>query len=757
MRLVRLPDSVVVSGTQTDATGRYQLAAAAGAYRVRATAVGRKEFITSAFALQAEPLALPAILLHPDATQLREVTITAQQKAVEASAGKVVYNIDQKVSAGGSSAFELLQRTPGVSVTQDDNLLLKGSPNVTVMVDGKLTYLSAQQLGTYLRGTPAEALARIEILTTPGAQYDAAGNAGIINIVTKKSTREGYALNLSAGAGTGRYPQTSETAVGNVKTQRFNLFGNYSYHYKKTYLNRTSYRVLGERTAATSYDRASFDPSEERGHSYRAGLDLFLSPRQTLGAVYSGYNNLWNRMGSGPTTVANATGLAYVVQNLNVTREPGVNNTFNLNYKAQLDTAGRQFTADADYARYRSDSQGRLGNQVFAPDGRPAQPYQEVVFGQPSLVTIRSAKADLAWPVGTTKLAAGAKYSFVTSDNDFRYDSLRNGRYEYAPALSNHFVYDEHIFAAYATASRVVGKTTLDAGLRLESTRSVGNLLNRDVVNRRAYTNLFPTLTVGRQFTGQQQLSLSLSRRINRPQYSDLNPARYFFDKYSYFSGNPFLQPETAWQAAATYTYKNDYVLTLSAGRTTNPISSFASQNAQTGELVVSIANFAYRDDLDAQFIIPLKITSFWTTQNTVDLRYIRTDFSQGSAVFAPRKANVDLSTTHTLTLPGDVRLELAALYTSPSLAGIYIFRSYFTVDAGLKKTFLAKKLDVRLAGTDLLNTIHYWGYSIYEGANTSYNHRGDNRRVNLSLTYHLGGELSSGRERRVEEADRVK
>ena len=105
--------------------------------------------------------------------------------------------------------------------------MLKGSPNVTVtvMVDGKLTYLSAQQLGTYLRGTPAEALARIEILTVPGAQYDAAGNAGIINIVTKKSTREGYALNLSAGAGTGRYPQTSETAVGNVKTQRFNLFG----------------------------------------------------------------------------------------------------------------------------------------------------------------------------------------------------------------------------------------------------------------------------------------------------------------------------------------------------------------------------------------------------------------------------------------------------------------------------------------------------------------------------------------------------
>jgi len=236
----------------------------------------------------------------------------------------------------------------------------------------------------------------------------------------------------------------------------------------------------------------------------------------------------------------------------------------------------------------------------------------------------------------------------------------------------------------------------------------VGNLLTRDLVNRRAYTNLFPTLTVGRRLSEQQALSVSLSRRINRPQYSDLSPARFFFDKYSYYTGNPFLQPERAWQGAATYTYKNDYGLTLSAGRISNPLSGFGSQNPATGELVLTIANFAYRDDFDAQFIIPLKITSFWTSQNTVNVRYICANLSQGVLDFTPHKANIEVSTIHTLSLPGDVRLEVSAYYTSPSLAGISIFRSYFTVDAGLKKTFLAKKLDVRLAGTDLFSTIHY-------------------------------------------------
>jgi outer membrane receptor protein involved in Fe transport len=761
VRLVRLPDTATVAGTQTDARGRYTFRAVPGGhYEVRARAIGFAPG-TAAFTVPAgtaAPLELPLLALREAPQQLREVTVTAQQKAVEVSAGKVVYNIDQKVSAGGSSAFELLQRTPGVRVTQDDNLQLKGSPNVTVMVDGKLTYLSAQQLGTYLRGLPAEALARIEVLTTPGAQFDAAGNAGIINIVTKKSTRPGYALNLSTGAGTGRYPQTTQTAVGNYKTQHFNLFGNYSYHYKQTYLNRTSYRVLGTGADLTSYDRASFDPTTEYGHTYRVGLDLVLPARQTLGAVYSGYRTQWNRSGVGPTTVRNeASGSTYQVQNQNETREPGLNHSFNLNYKIELDTAGRQLTADADYARYRSDSRGSLGNQVYAPDGTPAQPYQELAFGQPSVVTIRAFKADVVWPLGKTKLTAGGKYSFVTSDNDFRYDSLRGGRYEFAPALSSHFIYDEHILAAYATASRLVGKTTFDAGLRLESTRSLGTLLGQGIANRRAYTYLFPTLTLSRPLTAQQTLSLSLSRRLNRPQYSDLNPARFFFDKYSYYTGNPFLQPETAWQLAATYTYKQDYVLTLSAGRTSRPLSSFGSQDPQTGVLALTIANFNYRDDLEAQLIAPLKISDFWSAQNALALRYVRADLSQDALSFRPRQANVDISTTHTLTLPAALRLEVAALYTSPSLGGITLFRTYFTVDAGLKRTFLNKKLDVRLAGTDLFNTIRYRGYSLYEGANTSYNHRGDNRRVNLSLTYHLGGELSSGRERRVEEADRVR
>lgn len=764
VRLLHLPDSVVAAGTQTDLAGHYGFAnAAAGRYLVQATAVGQAAARSAGFTLPpvGQPaLTLPDLRLRPAAAQLKEVTVLGEQRAVEATAGKLVYNLDQRVSAAGTSAYEVLQRMPGVSITQDDNLVLKGSPSVNVMLDGKLTYLSGAQLAALLKNIPAENLVRVEMLTAPGAQYDAAGSAGLLNLVTKKSNRQGYALNLSTGAGTGRYPQTMETVVGNIKTKQVNVFGNYGYHYKKSYLNRTSYRVLSDATGPTTYDRVSFDPAEDRGHNYRAGVDIALGPHQTqtIGAVYSGYTNEWTRTGSGPTVVRNeGTGLVYAVHNKNLTREPGRNNAFNLNYKATLDTMGRMLTADADYAHYRFNSQGFLGNQRLASAGLPETPYQELAFGQPSMTTIRSVKADVVWSVAGTRLSGGGKYAAVRADNNFRYDSLVTGNYVYAPALSNHFVYDEQVFAAYATAGRKLGRTALDAGLRLETTHSVGNLLNRNQVNRLAYTNLFPTLTASRPFGLRHQVSLSLSRRINRPQYGDLNPARYFFDKFSYAEGNPFLQPETAWKGSVAYTYKNEYVLTLNASRTSNPIASSGRQNAQTGELVVTIENFAYRDDFDAQFVVPLKLAPWWTVQNVVDAQYVRLNYSRGANVFTPHQATLDLSSTHTLKLPGEVRLEVAAFYTSPSLAGINIFRTYFTVDAGLRKTFAHQKLDVRLAGSDLFHTIHYWGYSIHEAVNTSYNHRGDTRRVNLSLTYHLGGELATGRAREVEEAGRVR
>ncbi len=760
VRLVHLPDSASVAVDQTDQHGRYALQAkTVGRYLVIASFVGMNKAFSRPFVLNPENtiVNLPTLLMTEDVTTLEEVAVTAEKRQVELADGKLVYNLENRATASGNSAFDLLQRTPGVSASQEGDLLLNGYANVNVLLDGKMTNLSPQQLSNLLKGMPSESLSRIEVITTPTSQYDAAGNAGIINIITKKSKQKGYALDISAGLGRGRYPQAPKSLTGNVATRKINIFGNYSYFYRKDYLHRTSYRVIDHAGETTVYDRASFDPSRQHNQGYKVGIDYDISKNQAVGLVYNGFSNQWSRTGSGPTfIIPQNSEEKTVVQNQNRTVEPSVNHAFNLNYKVQLDSPGKQITVDADYSTYINNSRGALGNRLLNEAQAPLQPYQELTFDQPSRIKIRSLKADATLPLKSIRLATGLKYSYVTIDNNFVYDSLINVQYVFSPTLSNHFTYDEQIVAAYATAAKQWGSVKVDAGLRAEKTLSEGNAINLNRITPRNYINFFPYLSVEKQWDKQHVLSASLTRRINRPLYSNLNPSRYFFDKFSYYEGNPLLRPEVSWNAATTYSFRSMYTLTLGFVHTNNPISSFARQNNQTGELVVSTLNFSHRDDASALLIFPVYLADFWEMQNTITLRYLTYAYLQNGAVFRPEKFTVDVSSVQTFSLPQGHALEVSAYYTSPSLDGVYLLKHYFTVDAGYRKAFLNEKLNLRLSVTDLFRTIHYWGYSIYDGANVSYNHTGDTRRVILSMTYHLGGKLKSGKERPLEEEKRV-
>ncbi len=759
--LARLPDTVSVTVGQTDPEGAYQLASSSnGVFVLVASFVGMQKTVSASFRLNEEnpSVSLPPLVMAEAVTTLEEVAVTAERNAVEVADGKLIYNIESRTSASGNSAFDLLQRTPGVNANQEGNLLLNGYANVNVLLDGKMTNLSPQQLSNMLKSMPAETLSQIEVITTPTSQYDAAGNAGVINIISKKSTEPGYALDLTTGVGTGRYPQTTQGVVGNVMLGKFNVFGNYSYFFKEDYLNRTSYRVIENADGTTVYDRSSFDPSRQSNHGYKAGVDYALTPRQEVGLLYSGFANRWSRTGSGPTRVVPPSSEEEtVVINRNETTEPSVNHALNLHYTAQLDSLGKQLSFDADYSTYLNNSEGVLGNRLFSKAGEPLQPNEELAFDQPTHIAIRSVKADAELPGRFMKVTTGLKYSDVTIDNDFVYDSLIKGQYVFSPTLSNHFVYDEQIYAAYASASKQWERTSVNVGLRVERTVAEGNAINLNRLTRRVYTNLFPYVSVEKRWRDQHALTTSFTRRINRPLYSNLNPSRYFFDEFSYYEGNPLLQPEIPWNAAATYTFRNQYVLTLGYVRTDDPISGFAQENVQTGELVVTTLNFSHRDDLNALLMVPLYPTDYWEIQNSVGLRYLTYALLQNGATFQPERVTVDLSSVHSWALPRGHSLELAAYYTSPSLDGVYVLRPYFTVDARYRKALMNNQLNLRLSVTDLFRTIRYWGYSTYEGANVSYNHFGDTRRVNISLSYHLGGKLKRGKQRELEEEKRVR
>ena len=760
IHLLQLPDSIPVHITQSNSGGQYTIKQIAPGRYVLLTTMAGMEAGKAVFEIvnPGEKIILPDIILQPTLGNLKTVEVNAVTNALELKAGKLILNVDKSITAAGNSAFELLQKTPGVSVDADDNLLLKGNANINVTIDGRTSYLSPQQLTQLLKSMPAENLSRIEVIAVPSSAYDAAGNAGIINIVTKKMNRHGYALNIMAGAGAGRYCQTSEEIVGNIRTKQFNLFGSYNYSYNHTIMHRTSYRTIERDGKIINYDRISDDPAIASNHGYKLGIDFFVNKTNDIGFVYSGYSNHWQRDALGPTYLRDENGIAdSFALNHNITVEPNKNNDKNINYRFKPDTLGTLISMDADYEAYHDNSDGHLGNGLYAINGSALAPYQDLAFDQPSKITIRSFKADATLPFANLKWMTGIKYSQVTSDNNFVYDSLVNGSYVYSTALSNHFIYEEKIFAAYVSFTKSLNKKmALDAGLRIEHTRSAGNSVTMKQLTARSYSNLFPYFSINKDLNNGNSLNFSFSRRINRPLYNNLNPFRYFFDKYSYTEGNPYLQPELSWKTSLAYTYRKKYITTIGYTRTLDAMLSFATQDSSTGVMRITTYNFDRRDLFDATFILPVKVTHFWNLQSTINLSYMHYVYQQNGISFQPYQFSADVVINNSWLLPGNNSAEITARYISPSLSGIYRLKYYVNIDAGWKKSFFKNKLDVKVSVSDILKSNHFWGYSVYTATNVRYNHTYDSRRIKVNFIWHFGGKLSAGREHKLEEQDRL-
>ncbi|HVU94689.1 MAG TPA: TonB-dependent receptor [Puia sp.] len=702
--------------------------------------------------LQREPMVLREIYTH-----LKQVQVVAGKKAIEVHNGKLILNAEQTPSASGISVMELLQRAPGVSLDQQENLLLKGSATVNVMIDGRKTYLSGQQLSNLLKGMSSETINRIEIVTTPGAQYDASGNTGIINIITRKSNKLGYAANVSAGIGASHFLLTSENWDGNIKTQKINIFGNFGYNYQPYFANETNHQVTSYNGQPAIFSRAFTDVHQSRFYSYKLGVDLSLDKRQDLGLVYTGSFDDWVKNAAGPTIVGDQQGAIIAVrQNKDLAKEPYKNAAYNLNYTFNIDSLGTQLTADADYLSYRNKSDGFLGNATYDASGTPLQPYQQLNIHQPSFVDIYSIKTDLAFPIGGWKTKMGLKYSSVTINNDFRYDSVRGGIAYFDSSLSDHFIYKEQIAAGYLSASRQWKKMSLEAGLRVEHTYSDGNSINTGQEEKATYANLFPSLSLEHPLNKMHKLGLSMSRRINRPGYGNLNPVRYFSDKYSYYQGNPHLVPEIGWIGALSYTLMEKYIATFTYTRLSNYIAQSMHVDAASGALVTSNTNYPHKHRYEVLLVTPVELKPGWTINAMTNVSYSEYPLILLRDSHTVKRWVADLTVNPTFRLFRQSLLDIRARYSSPDAAGIYISRSSFSVDAGYKMSFREGKLEVRLNCTDVFHTLRWTGVSASSSIQSSYSDKPDSRRLRLTAIYHLGGKLTGGKARQLEERSRL-
>lgn len=742
--LLKAKDSALVKGTLTDDKGGYKINnIPAGNYLISASVINYKKAFSKPFTISESNtvFTIEKLVLITASQQLKGVSIVAQKPLIEHQIDKTVLNVANSVLAAGNSALEILQKAPGVTLDKDDNISLKGKQGVTVMIDGKLTYLSSAQLATLLRSTDGNAIQSIEIITNPSAKYDAAGNSGIINIKMKKNRASGTNGSLILAGGYGAYPRTSESLTLNHKEGKFNFFGSYNHGDRQRRNDLNIDRVVGSGNNATYFSQKTFMPQTSYYNNYRFGTDYDISKKHTVGFLINGYFNGEKDNNVANTLIGTREGVADSLQktysDLNQTYR---NFAFNLNDRLQLDTAGQELAIDLDYSKFNNQNFAQYSTNFFLSDGNVQRTPLLLRNQTPSTISIKTGKADYTKTLKKIgKLETGIKLSNVQTDNDLQAQKLSGSSgYINDTTRSNRFVYTEKISAAYVNLSHTFKKLSVQVGLRAENTSSNGNLITRSQVVDRNYLNFFPSLFLQESINAKNDIGFNYSRRIDRPSYDNLNPFVYYLDQYTYSQGNPFLKPQYTQSFELSYTYNKSINVSASYSRTSDVITEViqtVNKSTYVTELNLQTQN-AYNLNINA----PFTLTKWWTGNLNFTGFYLGfksdsllgANYNQGKAAFQTKVLN-------TFTIGNGFRAELSGDYQSPLVYGVFNIKPQYSIDGGLSKTFLNKKLNVKFSVSDIFNTRTNNLTSNYQNTNIVIYQKRDSRVALLTLTYNFG------------------
>ena len=744
--LKQAKDSAYITGMLTDTQGCFSFDQPLGEYLLHITLIGSEDLYVPVV-LQGNKN-VGELTLKSSSALLDEVTVTAARPVIKRLVDRVVFDAHNTIASAGGSALDLLREVPGLQVGQN-SIGIIGKGGIKVYINDRETKLSGDELIDYLRSYDASQILKVEVITTPPSKYDAAGNAGIINIRLKSRPKDYVGGTASASYSTGEKDNYGYGGINlNLSKGRVSSFLNGGTTQGNYETREKNYRYFPQNTWNSRADYTNYMNS----FYLQGGVDVSLERDWTVGmqAIYNhsapkpGNALSWTEVYDASTAVLDS--LLYS----NSDKDTG-SDRLNLNFHTDKvwDDKGKKMTWDVDYLRDNRDENMGFLSKTLLPDGTeiPGTNF-DYNYLQHRKVDVVSSALDFILPFEKYKITAGAKVSFTNTRNGINYDTSD-------PTLvqDDYFRYKEQIYALYADYSREFSERfSMQLGLRMEHTRTTGISEAKDTEDKHDYTRLFPTVYLLYSPTDGHALNFSFSNRISRPSQNMVNPFPFYQNKYTYACGREDLNPSYTYNAELGYTLKNNFNVSAYYSYSDDVFFQVVDLDAETNVTSFLWENFMQTHAFGLNNSYTFR-TKWLQTYAQHGVSYRRTTSS--AATTSPEEKgwayNASLRNTFFFNEKKTLLATLSGSYSSRQYQGIYLMSPTYSVSAGMLYRLLDNKLSLSLNVNNL-----FVSHSKLETMSNGLKIIADNQfsftSFRIGVSYTFGGDIRSKGQRNSNE-----
>ena len=749
--LLNHKDSLLVKGTITTASGNFKFEnIKPGRYLISITYTGYKQLYSKPLDVNSEDINAGNFLLAKEEKELTAVTVVARKPMFEQKIDRMVINVKNSITSAGGTALEVLEKSPGVIVNhQSNSISLSGKEGVVVMINGKISRLPMDAIVQMLSGMNASNIERIELITTPPANFDAEGNAGFINIVLINNPNKGLngSYSLTAAYGHGYMPAGAVNF--NYRNNKINFFGDYSFTWNNqkqdwSFFHRSIYQGVQSDNSSETHRR----PKDGQQNA-RVGIDIQVTPKTIIGFLAGGYNKKWDMEADNTLSILKNnipdTSVTIFNRELNQWKHYMGNVNFSHTF-----AEGEVLSADVDYLYYKDDNPNTYINKYYNSAGT-LQGEEQTKSSKLTPLNFWVGKFDYTKKLSKKVNAeAGAKLGLSKFTNDVAVETFQQSNWIKDPELTSKYHLKENIAAAYATVSiEASAKTSFKLGLRYEYTISnLGSAQQQNVIDRK-YGRLFPSIFLTQKLDDKNSVNLSYSRRITRPTFRDMAPFVIFIDPYTFFSGNSGLQPAFSNIYKADYLFKS-FIFSVSYTKEDGSIANFQPKTTNNNKQILAAENLDNIKTVNISISLPFTINKWWNMQNNIqgNWQQINAIFSKGP--FTIEQKNYSFNTSQNFILPKNYSIELSGFYQSKGLFGAYVTQPFGMANFGVQKKFKDNKNKLRFAVEDLFNTTVFRVSSDIPSENiyTKARLRFGYRTFKLTFTHNFGKSIKQKRDR---------